>query len=70
MWYKWTYLQNRFTDFENKLGLPKGKSGRGGINYDFGLKLTHSLYKIDNQQLLLYRAGKSTQYSIISYMGK
>ena len=28
--YKWTYLQNinRFTDTENKLGLPKGKQGK------------------------------------------
>ena len=34
---RWTYLQNRkrFTDIENKLWLPKGKGGGGGINKEF-----------------------------------
>ena len=28
-WYKWTYLQNRPTDIENKLMVTKGERGWG-----------------------------------------
>ena len=33
-WYRWTYLQNmnRLTDIENKLMVPSGESGGGGIH--------------------------------------
>ena len=29
-----------------------------------------TIHKIDNQQGLLYTTGNSTQYSVITYMGK
>ena len=32
--------------------------------------MSMAIYKIDNQQDLLYSIGKSTQWSIITYMGK
>ena len=31
-WYKWTYLQNRLTDIENKIMVTKGERWGGGIN--------------------------------------
>ena len=49
-WYKWSYLQNRnrLADFENKLMLPKGKDGVGGINLESGINA--AVYKMDKQQ--------------------
>ena len=52
---KWTCVQNRFTDIENKFmfwGLRKGKvRGGGGINQEFGINNTHiTICKIDSQQ--------------------
>lgn len=32
--------------------------------------MSTAIYKIDNQQDLLYSIGKCTQWSIITYMGK
>ena len=29
-----------------------------------------TVYKIDNQQGILYSTGNSTQYSVITYIGK
>ena len=50
-WYKWTYLQNRFTHLENKLMVTKGEMWadedklRG---WDWHIYTT--IYKISNQQ--------------------
>ena len=66
-------LFNFFLWLSNKtnLWLPKGKGGQGGINSEFGINIYTLLYikQIINKDLL-YSTGKSTQYSVITYMGK
>ena len=51
------------------LWLPGGK--RGGINWEIGTEICTLLYmkQITNKDLL-YSTGKSTQYSLMTYMGK
>ena len=44
---------------------------RGGINYKFGINIYTLLYiKQITKKDLLYSTGNSTQYSVITYMGK
>ena len=43
--------------------------GEGRYFRRLGLTYTHYLYKIINKDLL-YSTGSSTQYSVITYMGK
>ena len=65
--------QNRFTDIENKLMVTKGESmvRRGEINQEFGISTYILLYiKWITNKDLLYSTGKSTQYSVMTYMGK
>ena len=53
---------------ENKLMVTKGGGG-----YKLGARDSHihtTIYKIDKQQDLLSNTGNSTQYSVITYMGK
>ena len=61
---KRTYLQNRnrLTDLENELMVTRGEGGGGGTDWEFGI----DIFKIDNQQGLLYSTGNSTQYSVIT----
>ena len=56
---------------ETKLWLPKGKGGEGEINQEFGINIQALLYirQINNKDLL-QSTGNSTQYSVITYMGK
>ena len=57
-WYKWTYLQNRVTDGENKLTVTSmGKGGRG-INWVIGNNIHILLHmkKVINKEPL-YSAG-------------
>ena len=70
--YKWTFLQsrNRLIDVENKLMVTKEETLEGGINDEFGINIYTILYKIDNQQGPTVSTGNSTQYSVITYMGK
>ena len=73
---KWTYSQNRnrVTDIENQnkqtnLWLP-GVKGEG-INWETGTDIHTQLYiKWKTNKDLLYSTGNSTQYSIMTYMGK
>ena len=70
--YKWTYLQNRnrVTDVENKLMVTRGKGG-GGINWEIGIDIYTLLYiKQTTNKDLLYSTDNSTQYSVMTYMGK
>ena len=50
MGYKWTYLQNKHTDIENKLTATEGQSGRrrqlGGWYY----QIHTAIYNTDKQQ--------------------
>ena len=56
---------------KTNLGLPKGKGGKGGINYEFGVNRYTVLYaKQINNKNLLYSTGNCTQYFAITYMGK
>ena len=36
IWHRWTYLQNRLTDIDNRLEVAKGKEGGGGMHWEFG----------------------------------
>ena len=66
---KWTYVQNRnrFTDFKkNDLQLPKGRGGRERDK----LGAWDMFIKHINNKDWLYTTEKSTQYYIITYMGK
>ena len=69
IWQKWTYVQNRnrLTDFKkNNLQLPKGRGGRQRDK----LGAWDMFIKHINNKDWLYSTEKSTQYSIIIYMGK
>ena len=66
-WYNWTYLQNRnsLTDIKNKLMVTKGEM-RGKDKSEWWYEHTHTtIYKIDNQQGILYSTVNSIQYSVI-----
>ena len=68
--FKWTYLQNRLIDLENKLWLPEGKGGEA-IHLEIGIDIETLLYiKQITDKNLLYSTGNFTQYSEITYMGK
>ena len=49
----------------------QGGKGQGGINWEIGIGIYTLLYikQITNKNLL-YSTGNSTQYSIMTYMGK
>lgn len=57
--------QNRITDIKTNLWLTEG----GGINWNIGTD-KYTLYKHITNKNLLYSAGNSTQYSVITYIGK
>ena len=54
---------------------PRGESGRGGggglMNWEIGIDIYTLLFtkQITNKDLL-YRKGNSTQYTVMTYMGK
>ena len=48
--------------------VTKGETVGGGIIYEDGINI-YILQKITNKDLP-YSTGKSTQYSVITYMGK
>ena len=65
---------NLFTKQTHRLqkqiyGYQRGR--RGGINQEFGINIYALLYikQIINKDLL-YSTGNSTQYTVITYMGK
>ena len=67
-------MQNRngLTDFESRLTVAKRERWeRGGTDREFGIDIYTLLYMewIVNRDLL-YSTGNSTQYSVITYMGK
>ena len=59
------------TDSENKFRVTKGgKWEGGGINQEVGISIYTLLHIKQINKDLLYRIGSSTQYSVITYMGK
>ena len=49
--YKWTYLQNRLTDFENEYTVARGEELGEGIVREFGDWYVHTaIFKMGNQQ--------------------
>ena len=56
---------------KTNLWLPKGKGWGGGVNQEVGINIYTLLYtkQITNKDVL-YRTENSTQYSVITYMGK
>ena len=63
--------RNRHTDFKSKLMVTKGDRWRGGMDWGFGIGMHILLYMewIVNEDLP-YSSGNSTQYSVITYVGK
>ena len=56
---------------KTNLWLPKEKGVGGGINQEFGISRYKLLYiKQINNNVLLYSTRNSTQYSVMTYMGK
>ena len=53
-WYKWSYVQDRFTDFENKLMVARGKGSGEEIVWQFQIEMYLLLYLkcITNKDLL------------------
>ena len=59
------------TDFETKLMITQGKMLRGGIKWEIGVGIyTLLCVKLVSNEELLYSTGKSTQYSVMAYVGK
>ena len=46
-WYKWIYLENRLTDFENKLTVIKGEIWMGRMSWAFGIGKCTLVYGVD-----------------------
>jgi len=71
--HKWTYLQNanKLMGFENKLVVTKADREGGGRDWEFGIGTFIMRYMewLANRDLW-YSTGNSTQYSVITYMGK
>ena len=63
-WYKRTHSQNRLKDFETKFMVTKGEKMGG---WDWHMHIT--TYGMDKKDLL-YSIGKSTQYSVVTYMAR
>ena len=59
----------RVTDVENKLMVTEGGTGGRYKLEDWDWHTHTPIYKADNKNLL-YSTGKSTQYSVMTYMGK
>ena len=62
--------RNRPTDIENKFMVTKGETWGRDKSGDWDEHTHTTIYKIDNQQGLLYSTENSTQYSVITYMRK
>ena len=61
----------RLKDFETKLVVAKGETMGGGIHWGVGIGRYALFYsKLVSSKDLLYSTEKSTQYSVIAYMGK
>ena len=69
--YRWTYLQsrNRDTDVENKRMDTKEREGEWDELGDWDWHVYTAMYGGETSESLLYRAGKSTWCSVVSYMG-
>ena len=64
------YIKQRLTDFKNKLMVTRDGRG-GGINWEMGIDIYIPLYiKQITHKGLLYGTGNSTQYSVMTCMGK
>ena len=63
-----THIQNRLTDIENRLGIAKGKRGRGRMDWEFGVsryKLLHLAWI--NNKVQLCSTGNYIQYPVINH---
>ena len=64
-------VRNRLKDFNTKFRVSRGETLGRELNEEVGIN-THTLLYIKwiSNKDLLYSTGKSTQYSIITYVGK
>ena len=64
--------QKQTQDIENRLVVAKREGEGGGEkDWEFGISRGKLLYiEWINSKVLLYSTGNSTQYSVITYMGK
>ena len=66
-WYKWTYLQNRFTDLKNELMVIRGEGWGAGILRVWDWHVHTDIFKTNNQQRpTVYSTGNSASYSVIT----
>ena len=64
------FARNRDTEVENKYMDTRGE-GEGGMNWEIGIDIyTLLCIKQITNENLLYSTGNSTQYSVVTYMGK
>ena len=60
IWYRWSYLQNRDTNIENKWIDTSGGRGWDELGaWDWHMYTTDTMYKIDTNKNLLYSSGSS-----------
>ena len=51
--------------------LPRGRGGRGGLGWQFGISRCKLLYiEWINNKVLLYNTGNYIPYPVINYIGK
>ena len=68
---KWEQNQNRVTHIENKLMVTRGSSLGREMSWEIGIdKYTLLDIKQTANKNLLCSTGNSTQYSVMTYMGK
>ena len=52
------------------LWLPVGEGSGEGIVREFGINVYTPIFKMDNQQGLLYSTGNSAQYHVAAWIGE
>ena len=71
-WYRWSYLQNRDMDTENKYMDTKGEHG-GGSSWDIGID-TYALLILciewATNENILHSTGNSTSCTVVTGMGR
>ena len=62
--HKWTYLQNRITDVENRLVVAKGEGFEGGMEWEAGVSRCKLLY-IEGINTRSYYIAQGTIFNIL-----
>ena len=62
-------IKQKVTDVENKLMVTEEQKGRDKLE-DWDRHIYTTIYKQITNKDLLYSSGNSSQYSVMTYMGK